>query len=144
MKLAAVLAAKGDRVFTTASTTSVRDAVAELATNNIGALIVLGEDGRPVGILSERDIIRELSLRPDVLDSQVADLMSSPVVCGASTDDLDSVLRTMTSRRFRHMPVVDEGELVGMVTIADLVKAQLIEFRGAVDTLETRLMETST
>lgn len=143
MKLAAVLAAKGNRVFTTASATSIRGAVAELATNNIGALIVLSENGLPVGILSERDIIRELSLRPNVLDSSVGDLMTSPVVCAASSDDLDSVLRTMTSRRFRHMPVVDEGELVGMVTISDLVKAELMEFRGAVDTLETRLMETS-
>jgi CBS domain-containing protein len=75
-----------------------------------------------------------------VLTEKVADLMTSPVTSGTSNDDVDSVLRTMTTKRFRHLPVVDENELVGMVTIGDLVKAELTEFRGAVATLETRLM----
>ena len=140
MKLSAVLAAKGNRVFTIAPDESITTAVALLAEHNIGALIVTGAHGLPVGILSERDIIRRLAKGAGVLTESVADLMSSPVTSGTSNDDLDSVLRTMTNNRFRHLPVVDDGELVGMVTIGDLVKAQLTEFRGAVATLETRLM----
>lgn len=141
MKLSAVLAAKGNRVFTITPGASIADAVAMLAENNIGALIVTGGDGLPMGMLSERDIIRRLSDGPGVLTQLVSDLMSSPVTCGTSNDDADSVLQTMTSKRFRHLPVVDHEELVGMVTIGDLVKSELLEFRGAVATLETRLMD---
>lgn len=140
MKLSAVLAAKGNRVFTIAPTASIADAVALLAENNIGALIAIGADGLPAGMVSERDIIRRLAQGTGVLTETVSDLMTSPVTVGTSNDDVDSVLRTMTTRRFRHLPVVDDGELVGMVTIGDLVKAELTEFRGAIATLETRLM----
>jgi CBS domain-containing protein len=142
MKLSAVLAAKGTRVFTTTPDTSIQQAITELAENNIGALIVLdGPEGSPIGILSERDIIRRMAAAVEVRSAKVGDLMSSPIVTGSSEDDADSVLRTMTTNRFRHLPVVDAGELVGMVTIGDLVKAELVEFRGAVETLETQLME---
>jgi CBS domain-containing protein len=141
MKLAAVLAAKGSRVYTVRPEVTVREAVAELAANNIGALIICDKPGAPVGIVSERDVIRRMNIDDGVLDAPISELMTSPVILGTSNDDLDSVLRTMTDRRFRHLPVVDDGELVGMVTIGDLVKAQLTEFRGAVATLETRLMD---
>jgi CBS domain-containing protein len=142
MKLSAVLAAKGTRVFTTTPDTSIQQAITELAENNIGALIVLDrQGGAPVGILSERDIIRRMAAAVEVRSAKVGDLMSSPIVTGSSEDDADSVLRTMTTKRFRHLPVVDAGQLVGMVTIGDLVKAELVEFRGAVETLETQLME---
>jgi len=141
MKLSAVLAAKGNRVFTITPGATIADAVAMLAENNIGALIVTAIDGLPVGMLSERDIIRRLSDGPGVLTELVSDLMTSPVTSGTSNDDADSVLQTMTSKRFRHLPVVDHDELVGMVTIGDLVKSELLEFRGAVATLETRLMD---
>ena len=141
MKLAAVLAAKGSKVFTIGPGALVSEAVARLAENNIGALIVIDGPGKPLGIISERDIIRAFSTSTAVLSEGVTALMTSPVVSGTSNDDLDGVLRTMTTRRFRHLPVVDDGELVGMVTIGDLVKAQLNEFRGAVETLESRLLE---
>lgn len=141
MKLSAVLAAKGNRVFTITPGATIADAVAMLAENNIGALIVTAIDGLPLGMLSERDIIRRLSDGPGVLTELVSDLMTSPVTSGTSNDDADSVLQTMTSKRFRHLPVVDHDELVGMVTIGDLVKSELLEFRGAVATLETRLMD---
>jgi CBS domain-containing protein len=141
MKLAAVLAAKGSRVFTIEPAAEISVAIARLADNNIGALIVVDDAGAPVGILSERDIIRAFARGGEVLGANVADLMTSPVISGTSNDDLDGVLRTMTARRFRHLPVVDGGVLVGMVTIGDLVKAQLSAFRGAVETLESRLLE---
>lgn len=141
MKIAAVLAVKGSKTFTTSGSTPVRDAVSQLASNNIGALIVLDGKRFPEGIISERDIIRRLAAAPEVLDQRVADLMTTPVVCGSSEDDVDSVLRTMTANHFRHMPVVDGGELVGMVTVADLVKAELTDVKGTVETLETLLLK---
>ena len=141
MKLSAVLAAKGNRVFTIGPGSSIRDAIDTLAGNNIGALVVIGRAGEPVGLLSERDIIRAMASRPGAIQQTVADLMTSPVLTAAPDDDADSVLRTMTSGRFRHMPVVEGDSLVGMVTIGDLVKAQLTEFRGTVESLETRLLE---
>lgn len=141
MKVSAVLAAKGNRVFTIRAEALVEEAVASLAANNIGALVVTSGTGAPSGILSERDIIRQLSTNPATLGHHVSDVMTFPVVCGTSEDDVDSVLRTMTTERFRHMPIVDGETLVGMVTIGDLVKAQLNEFRGVAATLETRLME---
>ena len=142
MKLRDVLASKGTRVFTIARTASIQEAIGELAAANIGALIVVDDaGGGPVGILSERDVIRRMAAATEVRSALVGDLMSSPIVTGTPEDDADSVLHTMTARRFRHLPVVEDGELVGMVTIGDLVKAQLTEFRGAVETLETRLMD---
>jgi CBS domain-containing protein len=141
MKLAAVLAAKGTKVFTVTPAASIQDAIKSLADANIGALIVVDAHGGPVGILSERDVIRRMANASEVRSAKVGDLMTSPVVSGTPEDDADAVLRTMTTRRFRHLPIVEDGQLVGMITIGDLVKAQLTEFRGAVETLETRLME---
>ena len=141
MKLKDVLASKGTRVFTIEPEASIQDAIRELAEANIGALIVVDGAGSPVGILSERDVIRRMASATEVRSAKIADLMSSPITTGTPEDDADSVLQTMTTRRFRHLPVVDGGELVGMVTIGDLVKAQLNDFRGTVETLETRLME---
>jgi CBS domain-containing protein len=141
MKLAAVLAAKGTKVFTVSPAASIQDAIKSLADANIGALIVVDAHGGPVGILSERDVIRRMANASEVRSAKVGDLMTSPVVSGTPEDDADAVLRTMTTRRFRHLPIVEDGQLVGMITIGDLVKAQLTEFRGAVETLETRLME---
>ena len=141
MKLSAILAAKGTKVFTIEPSASIQEAIRELAGANIGALIVLDANGAPMGILSERDIIRQMAAATEVRSAKVGDLMSSPIVTGRPDDDADSVLRTMTINRFRHLPVVEGGQLVGMVTIGDLVKAELTEFRGAVETLETQLME---
>ena len=141
MKLSAILAAKGTKVFTIEPSASIQEVIRELAGANIGALIVLDANGAPMGILSERDIIRQMAAATEVRSAKVGDLMSSPIVTGRPDDDADSVLRTMTINRFRHLPVVEGGQLVGMVTIGDLVKAELTEFRGAVETLETQLME---
>ena len=141
MKLESVLASKGTRVFTTTPATSMLDAIAELAANNIGALIVLDDSEKPVGILSERDIIRVLSSGDSVLAGSVGGYMTAPIVTGQPGDDAEAVLRTMTVKRFRHLPVVDGGRLVGMITLGDLVKAQLADVKGTVETLERQLME---
>lgn len=141
MKIESILATKGQQVFTIAPAAPLVDAVRELADNNIGALIVVDEGGQPIGILSERDLVRALARDPAALQGSVADLMATDIVTGSTGDDANAVLRTMTNRRFRHLPIVQDGALIGMITLGDLVKAQLAEMQGTVETLETQLME---
>ena len=140
MKMQSVLAAKGRRIVTVTPQTPIGDALKLLAEHNIGALIVVDDRKLPVGMLSERDIIRSLAAGRGVRERTVGDLMTRDVVTGSPEDDIEAVLQTMTSRHFRHLPIMDDGALVGMVSLGDLVKAQLNNYRGAVDTLETRLM----
>ena len=139
MKLSTVLSSKDATISTIHRDAPVREAVAELGRRNIGALIVLDGDRNPVGMLSERDIVRELSAGRDPLTRAVDDLMTHDIVCGSPEDDVDAVLQTMTARRFRHLPVMDDGRLVGIVTIGDLVKCQLREKSGQLETLQAQL-----
>ncbi len=141
MKLESVLSAKGPGVVTTTAATSMPDAIALLSRHNIGAVVVLDAAGAPAGILSERDIIRHLAAGEDIHGATVGEWMTAPVTVATPADDVDSVLRTMTARRFRHVPVVDGARLVGIVTIGDLVKAERNEYMGAIETLETQLMD---
>jgi len=127
---------------TVSPSSSIRDAVAVLRENNVGALIVVDQEGQPCGILSERDIIRALGGDTTLLERTAGDLMTAAVVCGCPQDDVEAVLKTMTGRHFRHLPVVDDGRLVGILTIGDLVKAQLKQYRGTVDSLQVQLMGT--
>lgn len=143
MKLESVLAAKGQVVFTVTPDDSIADAVRLLARHNIGALVVVNRDGAPVGMLSERDVIRDLAATPDVLSKTAGDLMSTSITTGTLGDDVDAVFHTMTHRRFRHLPVLDGGRLVGLVSIGDLVKAVLTDYQGAVANLETQLLSSS-
>ena len=141
MKLESVLAAKGPQVVTTGAGTSITDAIALLANQNIGAVVVVDPAGRPSGILSERDVIRHLAASDGPGGATVGDWMSTPVTVATPSDDVDAVLQTMTAHRFRHVPVVDGSRLIGIVSIGDLVKAQLNDFRGAIETLENQLMD---
>ena len=93
-----------------------------------------------MGILSERDIVREAAHNEKFFARVVADLMTRDVITGQPHDDLLSVAHTMTERRIRHLPVVDKGRLVGMVSIGDVVKAQRDHYQGEVDTLQTQLL----
>ncbi len=97
------------------------------------------EGDRPVGILSERDIVREAAHNESFFARVVADLMTRDVITGQPHDDLLSVAHTMTERRIRHLPVVDQGRLIGMVSIGDVVKAQRDHYQGEVDTLQTQI-----
>jgi CBS domain-containing protein len=141
MKLEHVVARKGRGVFTLPAAAAVAEAIQLLADNNIGAVVVLDETSVPVGILSERDLIRRAATGSLPLEAPVRELMSSPIVTGAPGDDVEAVLRTMTDRHFRHLPVVDNGKLVGVVSLGDLVKAQLQQMKGTVENLETQLLE---
>ena len=108
-------------VVTIAPTGSVTELLAALAEHGIGALIVVDADA-VVGIVSERDVVRRLNDRgAAILEATVADIMTSPVLSCSSEDSVDSVAATMTERRIRHMPVIDDGTLDGIVTIGDVV-----------------------
>lgn len=140
MKISSILATKGMNVVTIRPDRSVREAVAVLVQHNIGALVVVDEAGKPMGILSERDIVRALASRDDALIQSVKQVMTAPVIATTPQDDLTAVMQTMTEKRFRHLPIVDRGELAGIVSIGDVVKAQLDEYRGAIDTLQMQII----
>ena len=139
MNIANILARKGSMAVTVRPEQSIREALGLLDRHNIGALIaVQGES--PVGILSERDIVREAARNERFFTLTVADLMTRDVITGQPHDDLLTVAHTMTERRIRHLPVVDKDRLVGMVSIGDVVKAQRDHYQGEVDTLQTQLL----
>jgi CBS domain-containing protein len=141
MNMASVLATKGSRVITIRPGQTVREALALLAAHNIGALVVVDEERRPVGIVSERDIVRAAARREDIFAGPVEGLMTKEVIIGAPNDDLVSVGNTMTERRIRHLPIMDGGQLVGIVSLGDVVKAQRDKYQGEVDTLQIQLTE---
>jgi CBS domain-containing protein len=140
MKVSTILSTKRPGVITVQADSAVRDATSLLAEHNIGALIVVNAAGAPVGILSERDIIRMLSQREDTLSMPVAELMTTDMITGDPADDLMSVAHTMTERRFRHLPIVEQGKLVGMISIGDILKTQRDQYRGERNTLETQIL----
>ena len=128
MQVHSLLDAKGTAVATIGREATVAAAVAELRRRRIGALVV-SPDGRHIdGIVSERDVVQRLhQLRGDLLDEPVSSIMSRAVETCAPTDDLDSLMRTMTERRVRHLPVVADGVLCGIVSIGDVVKQRIGE-----------------
>ena len=120
-KATAGATSKGATVVTIAPSGAVKDLLAKLAEHGIGALVVVDGE-KVVGIVSERDIVRRLNdPGASILDGTVADIMTSPVLSCRSQDSVDSVAATMTERRIRHMPVIDDGKLDGIVTIGDVV-----------------------
>jgi CBS domain-containing protein len=141
MNIASILATKGDKVVTVRADQTIREALGVLAQHNIGALVVVDGGMRPIGILSERDIVRAAAKNEAVFPQLVSQLMTRDLVLGDPGDDLGAVGQTMVQRRIRHLPVVVTGKLVGIVSIGDVVKAQRDQFQGEVDTLQTIVME---
>ena len=125
MRIADVLRGKGSSVATVDPSASVAELVASLAEHNVGALPVI-EAERLVGIVSERDVVRRLHLGgAGLLQLRVSDIMSTSVTTCGPTDKIEDLARIMTERRFRHMPVVKDDTLIGIVSIGDLVKARI-------------------
>ena len=138
MRIGEILAAKpSSGVVTIGREASVRDLLAVLAEHNIGACVV-SDDGQGLdGIVSERDVVRRLHADPAVLDQPVGEIMTSQVSTCATDDTLDQVMAQMTEGRFRHLPVVTDGALVGVISIGDLVKHRIEELRFERDQLES-------
>jgi CBS domain-containing protein len=125
MRIADVLRRKGTTVATVGPDVTVTDLLGELAAHNVGALPVV-DGGNLIGIVSERDVVRQLHAGgAATLGARVADIMTTDVSTCSPSDDVGDVAAVMTSRRFRHLPVVVAGELVGIVSIGDMVKARI-------------------
>lgn len=137
-----ILYRKGHDVATIAPRASVAEAVARLRERNIGALVVREDgEGAPIeGIFSERDVVRALTtLGADTLDQPVADLMTTDVSTCTPRGTVEELMRVMTDRRIRHVPVVEGGELCGIMSIGDVVKSRIDELQEEAETLHEYL-----
>lgn len=138
MKISDILHRKGTTVATVQPTLTVTGALDELAAHGIGALIVTDDEGSIAGILSERDIVRRMQERgAEVLGVQIEEIMTTKVsTCTSSTDVVDA-MRVMTDGHFRHLPVVDDAQLVGIVSIGDVVKNRIDELQSTTEQLSS-------
>ena len=128
MNVAAILSAKGRSVVTARATATLEDIARQLAAKRIGAIVVVGAQGRIEGIVSERDIIRAVAERGTrSLGEPVSSSMTRAVQTCDVADTLDELMSRMTAGRFRHLPVVEDGALVGIVSIGDVVKHHIAE-----------------
>lgn len=128
MNIADILRTKGSSVVTILPTDTVESAAQALASKRIGAVVVRDRRGKLVGILSERDITRGLADNAAaVLGFKVEDLMTKDVKCCTPADTVKEIMSVMTLRRIRHVPVLDGEDLVGLVSIGDIVKSRLDE-----------------
>ena len=128
MTVKAILESKGNDVVTIEPTASLAAAVKILADRRIGTLVILGADRRVVGIVSERDVVRALAERGErALDEPVGQVMTRKVVTCARGETIAAIMESMTAGKFRHVPVVEDGQLVGIVSIGDVVKHRLHE-----------------
>ena len=140
MNVANILSIKGARVITIHPHETVSEAVALLAHHGIGALVVVDVTQKPIGIVTERHIIRRLAGDGAVVARTVGEIMTTEGVAGTPKDELAAVARTMTERRIRHLPIIEGSELVGIVSMGDILKAQRDQYRGEADTLEMRIL----
>ena len=128
MNVAAILKVKGRNVVTTTADKSLLDVAKLLEQNDIGCVVIEGDDGQVAGVVSERDVVRAIGKSgAKVLRERVSVYMTQTVVTAREADPIDRLMSEMTVHRFRHMPVVERGRLTGLVSIGDLVKMHIAE-----------------
>lgn len=136
-----ILKSKGDSVFTTRPDTLISDAAATLSKEKIGVLVISAGDGSVVGILSERDIVRSLAESGVACLSQtVESLMTRDLSYASLSDTGEKIARQMSEGRFRHMPVLEDGKLIGIVSQGDVVKARLEELAMENESMQDMIM----
>jgi Predicted signal-transduction protein containing cAMP-binding and CBS domains len=141
MLVSQILKSKDTGVITIAPAATLREVVELLSTRRIGAVVVSTDGKKVKGIISERDIVRELGRAgPACLDEKVDKVMTRAIYGCAPGDTTDSVLETMTTRRFRHMPVMEDNIMVGFISIGDVVAARLSELQMEKDALTGMIM----
>jgi CBS domain-containing protein len=135
MNVAAILKLKDRRVVTAKPDTSLLEIAKSLGQHDIGCIVIEGDDGKIAGIVSERDLVRVISqVGAKVLKEPVESCMTKKVVTAREGDTIDRIMAEMTTHRFRHMPVVEGGRLIGLVSIGDVVKMRIAEVdMGAAD-----------
>ena len=138
MVIAGILKGKGGVILSVSPNAPVSDVVQTLASNRIGAVLVVAGSGQLMGILSERDIVRSLAENGGgTLDRTAADLMTSDVTTASPQTTVAEAMEMMTAGRFRHVPVLEDGRLVGLVSIGDVVKAKIADAEHEVDSLRS-------
>jgi signal-transduction protein with cAMP-binding, CBS, and nucleotidyltransferase domain len=133
-RLAEILEEKGGDVLEISAEASVLEAVQAMVENNVGSLLVK-DAGEVVGIVTERDYLRRVTLQGRTEEAPVREIMSSPLVVATRETTIDECMALMTDRRIRHVPVVEEGNVVGLVSIGDLVK-----FKSKLQTFEIQFL----
>ena len=138
MTVATILNRKGRDVFTMGADATLAEAASGLATKKIGALVVCDTGGAVRGILSERDIVKALGREgAPALDKPVEAFMTAKVVTVPESTSIDDCMENMTDGRFRHLPVVESGQLAGIVSIGDIVKEKIAAAEGEAEALRT-------
>ena len=141
MIVSQILKTKGTGIVTIAPGSTLREVVELLSTRRIGAVVVSTDGKTARGIVSERDIVRELGrVGPTCLDQTVDKIMTRAIYSCAPGDTTLLVLETMTTRRFRHMPVMEDNEMIGFISIGDVVAARLSELQAEKDALTGMIM----
>jgi CBS domain-containing protein len=141
MTVKAILARKGNEVTTIEPTATLAAATKLLAERRIGAVLVLGIEGRVVGILSERDIVRVLAERgAAVLNERVDQVMTRRVFTCSESDTVQQVMEQMTAGKFRHVPVIEQGQLAGIISIGDVVKYRVHEMESESNALREYIL----
>jgi len=141
VRISDVLRNKGGTVSTVDPDTTVGELLDGLVTRNIGAMVVVGPGGL-IGIVSERDVVRKLhELGADLLARPVSEIMTAQVITCSPADSVDSLSALMTTNRVRHVPVIDGGELAGIVSIGDVVKTRMEELQTQQEQLEAYITQ---
>lgn len=141
MNVETLLRTKTADVITISVDATVQDAIVRLAEFNIGAIVIVDAQDNLVGIFSERDFVRAAARRSHLLTAPIHTVMTPDVITGRLQDDLTSVADRMTKYRIRHLPIVENGRLVGMVSIGDVLKAQRDTFQNEAEVLELQVMK---
>ncbi|MGI9382959.1 MAG: CBS domain-containing protein [Methyloligellaceae bacterium] len=144
MLVAEILEDKGDRVVSTPPDTKVSEIARTLRQEGIGAALVTGADGKLLGIISERDVVHGIAEHgPPTLEMSVSDLMTSTVITCTPETKTEELMEQMLSARVRHLPVVQNGKLQGIVSIGDVVKNVVSELGWIKDALEQQVVKSA-
>ena len=136
-----ILAQKGGLVFSVTGSTSVAEVARQLSVRRIGSVLVLNDESSVLGIVSERDLVRAFAAQgAKALEFEARQIMTRDVVTCDPDDSIDEVMQTMTNGRFRHLPVVRHGELLGLISIGDVVKARLEEAAHEAEALKAYIV----
>ncbi|MCR6490410.1 CBS domain-containing protein [Amycolatopsis sp. OK19-0408] len=142
MRIADLLRKKGSAVATVTPETTVTALLAGLAENNVGAMVVVAPDGSIAGIVSERDVVRRLNDHgPGLLEGPVSEIMTKLVASCGPDDSIDQLSVLMTERRIRHVPVLEEGRLAGIISIGDVVKNRMEQLEKSQEQLEAYISQ---
>ena len=126
MRIKDILKNKSTGIVSIVPNADLKTVVSVLGDKKVGSLMVLDDQGNPLGIITERDIMNELSRNHGVLgDRKVSEVMTKDLICGLPGDDIDYIMGVMTQNRIRHLPIIEENILVGIISIGDVIKCQL-------------------